>query len=290
VVLVYNLTEPSGVFVWLGAKLIGAKAVVALCDINIPGRTVDDTLARRIDFRVQQWIVPWFDGLLVVNRKIVEDFAPKTPFTWVVGGGTEAFLETPVVNDVRFEEQDSRFVIAFAGMLTEVNGIPELLDAFSSLEDGKTAYRLRIAGKGTLEPLVREAVAHDPRIDFLGYVPFEKIVELYSMADVLINMRITQRIKTDYFFPSKLLEYMSTGIPTITTAVGHAEQFADCVFMVHEETAQALADKMRYIASLDREQRKLMGEKARAYIQENLTWEIQGQRVVEFIKTKIIDE
>jgi len=39
VVFTYNLTVPPGLFTIVGAKLIGAKSVVALCDIDVPGQT-----------------------------------------------------------------------------------------------------------------------------------------------------------------------------------------------------------------------------------------------------------
>jgi glycosyltransferase involved in cell wall biosynthesis len=288
VVLVYNLTEPPGLFVWLGAKLIGAKAVVSVNDINIPGQTITNTLARRVDFQLQKLLVPRFDGLLVVNRKIVEDFAPKSPFLWNPGGGTEDFLRSSPISGRGSEKEGQPFVIAFAGMLTEVNGIPELLDAFSLLEDDGREYRLRIAGKGDLELLVKEAALADPRIDFLGYVTFEEVINLYATADLLVNMRITRRIKTDYFFPSKLLEYMSTGIPTVTTSVGHIEEFADSVFLLQEETAEGLADKIRCVAAQDIDQRYQMGQRAKNYMLEKGTWEAKGHRIADFIRSQVL--
>jgi len=91
-------------------------------------------------------------------------------------------------------------------------------------------------------------------------------------------------MKTEYFFPGKLIEYLSSGVPTITTCTGHVEEeYAEIAFLLKEETPQALARMLEQVASMPAEVRVQKGKAAREYFIANYTWEAQGRRVAEFI-------
>lgn len=286
VVLTFNLTEPSGLFTLVGSRLIGAKAIAAVTDINVPGQTVSATLARRLDFWLQRRLIPRFDGLIVVTKRIIEDFAPDKPFVRIEGGVNGAVLQRFDAHPGKFTG-GSPFTIVAAGSLDEANGFIELLEAFSLLPGDN--YCLRIAGAGPLEGMIRRAAEEDVRIQYCGYLPLDEVLALYQTADVLVNMRVTQRIKTDYFFPSKLIEYLASGIPVITTCTGHVEEeYAEIAFLLKDETPEALARIIEHVASMDPRLRAQKGQAAREYIRTRNTWEAQGHRVVEFIRSEVL--
>jgi hypothetical protein len=70
VVYTYNLSMPPGLFTLVGARLARAKAVAWICDINMPGGFVPDTLPFRVDYWIQRKLIPHFDGHLVVTDGI----------------------------------------------------------------------------------------------------------------------------------------------------------------------------------------------------------------------------
>jgi glycosyltransferase involved in cell wall biosynthesis len=282
IVYTFNLSEPPGIFAFIGARLIGAKAIASVNDINIPGETVPSTFSRRLDFYLQKKLLPHFDGLVVVNKCIVEHFAPSTPFVRIEGGVNEAFFQHALSCHRRSNERRTQFIIVSAGTLYDINGISEILEAFSLLPS--TDYRLRIAGSGPLSEKVKQAAKADPRIEYCGYLSLEEIIELYTSADVLINMRPTKRIKTDYFFPSKILEYLASGTPVITTCTGHIEEdYSDFVFLLKDESPQGLAQLMQVVAAMELNLRIQKGKAAQTYIRTHNTWEMQGCRVFKFI-------
>src|SRR5579864_1340890 len=86
VVLTYNLTVPPGLFTLIAARLIRAKVVAVLCDINVPGETVPSNLATQIDFRLHKFLIPKFDGHVVAADRMMQDFAPKRHFLRLEGG------------------------------------------------------------------------------------------------------------------------------------------------------------------------------------------------------------
>lgn len=287
IVYTFNVSVPSGFFTLVGARLTRSKAVAMIYDISVPGETVPFKFSWRLDFWLHKRLLPCFDGLVVIADSIIDDFAPGIPFIRVEGGIRDELLcRSP--NFIRTQISDeSSFVIVSAGGLKEANGVLELLEAFALIRGNK--YRLKIAGIGPLEQKVREAAKRDPRIEYCGYLPFDKVLALYDTADVLINMRPTKTLNTKYFFPSKLMEYLASGVPVITTCTGHVEEeFGDFVFLLKDETPQGLANLIEYVASLDPQFRVDKGMMARNYICTHKTWDAQGHRVVNFIFKRVL--
>ncbi len=287
VVITYNLTEPPGLFTLVGARLIRARAVAFVCDVNVPGETVPATLARRLDFWLQKRLIPRFDGLAVVNQRIIDDLAPHRPFVRLEGGVKAEVLRHYSDRPSPPQRTDGPFTIVSVGSLNETNGFLELLEAFSFLPgDG---YRLRIAGTGPLEGRIAQAARADRRIEYCGYLAFEQILELYDTADVLVNMRLTQRLNTGYLFPSKTLEYLASGVPVITTCTGQiTDEYAAMAFPLQDESPQGLARMIEHVASLDPEVRRQIGKVAQKYVQQRNTWERQGRRVADFVRSQVL--
>jgi len=282
VVYTFNLSVPPGLFTLLAARLIGAKAMVSLNDINEPGQTVPPTLVNRVDFWLHKWLVPRFDGHVVVSDLIMDDFAPGRPYIRIEGGIRSEILDRTSDTFKPKKEKNAPFVIVSAGSLDEANGVLILLEAFTLLAGEQ--YRLHIAGRGPLEKYVEEAAKKDHRIEYVGFVSFEEVLRLYNSADVLINMRLTKALNTGYFFPSKVMECLASGVPLITTCTGHAEEeFGDFCYLLKDETPQGLANIIRCVASLDPHERAEIAHKARVYVAVNKTWDAQSRKIVKFI-------
>jgi glycosyltransferase involved in cell wall biosynthesis len=274
VICAYNLTIPSGWFAWLAARLTGSKFIACLNDINVPGQTVPATVYTRLDFWLQRALIPRLDGHIAVADRIMRDFAPGKPYLRMEGGITAEVLDR--VPSHQRKESD-HFTIVSVGLLNEANGIHLLLEAFARLSGDR--FRLRIAGEGPLAQAVRDAAARDPRIEYCGFLSFPQVLALYCTADALINMRLTQKINTLYFFPSKMMEYLASGVPVITTAPAHvAEEFQDLAYLLKEETSDALLRCIHQLAAMDPAERRARGARARQYMAANKTWDAQGRK------------
>lgn len=282
VVYQYNLTVPPGLFTLLATRLIGASAVVSLNDINIPGQTIPHSVLNRLDFWLQRKLIPRFDGHIVVTDAIMRDFVPGRAYLRVEGGVAPVLFET-VAPSPSARTGCAPFTVAFAGSLDPVNGIDILLEAFSQLQgDG---YRLVIAGWGPEEGAVRAAAATDHRICFLGVLPFAELLRVYMAADVLVSMRPTKTMQTEYFFPGKMMEYLASGTPLIATCTGHTEEeFGDICYLLKDESAQGLERMLSFVADIPPNVRMEKGLQARAYMKNNKTWDGQARRIVQFIR------
>lgn len=281
VIFTFNISVPPGIFALLGARLTGSKTVAMIYDISVPGETVPDTLFARLDYWLHKKTMPLFDGLVVITEAIARDFAPKIPYLRVEGGiSADLIMQYQALTADKHDKED--FVIVFAGRLDEANGIREILEAFSMVK--KKKFCLHIAGAGPLEDIVKESASTDSRVNFHGFISFDEILQLYATADVLVNMRLTQRVNTRYFFPSKTMEYLASGVPVITTCPGNmAEEYGDFAFLLYEETPEALAEMLVYVAAMPDEQRKKRALTAQRYMAEHKTWDVQAQKILRFI-------
>jgi glycosyltransferase involved in cell wall biosynthesis len=248
----------------------------------VPGQTVPPRFIWRLNYWMQKRLIPLFDGHVVAAEAIAQDFLANRPYVRVEGGISEQSVScTSDVID-RGIILGRPFRIGFAGRIDEMNGIPSLLEAFSLVEGDK--YRLRIAGGGPLERQVREAAATDSRIEYLGFISFSEVLELYKNSDILVNMRITKKLDTRYFFPGKMMEYLASGTPVITTCTGHTEEeFGDFVYLLRDETPRGLATLIEKVAGAEPEVRKQLGRTAREFMSRHKTWDAQTRKVAGYI-------
>lgn len=281
-IITYNISVPPGIFLLAAARCIGARVVAMIYDINVPGETVPRTLPFIIDFWQHKKTLRYYDGLVVITKDIARDFAPGVPSICVEGGiGADLVSQYCVLERTTTRDSD-HFVLVAAGGLKEANGIREILSAFRLLKGD--VYRLHIAGSGPLEYLVKDAVQKDPRISFHGFLKFDDVLKLYAAADVLVNMRLTQRVNTRYFFPSKTMEYLASGIPVITTCPGGmVEEFGNIAYLLHEETPAGLADMIKHVATVPTGERVARGKAAQEYMLKFKTWDVQAKRIAQFL-------
>jgi glycosyltransferase involved in cell wall biosynthesis len=289
IVYTYNLTVPPGLFTLIGARMIGAKAAVSLYDINVPGQTVPDTLLNRFDFWLHKRLIRRFDCRIAISDAIMRDFAPGKSYLRVEGGVSEAVFAQTEASSHAETTKDKPFVIMFAGSLDSVNGIDLILSAFAKLEGDQ--YRLVIAGAGPQEADVRAAAEKDYRIKYLGFLSFSELMRLYASSDALMSIRPTKTLRTGYFFPSKMMEYLASGTPVIATCTGHTEEeFGQFCYLLRDETPEGLAKLISAISAIPIQERRELGACARTFMQENKTWNSQGKKIANYIRQVVAEE
>lgn len=282
IVYTFNLTVPPALFTLLAARCIGAKAVASVNDINEPGATVPRTWPRRLDYALHKVLLPRFDALVPVSRAIIEDFAPKVRHVRVEGGITPEMAANPGHNTL--SRKPDSFCVVFAGGMEAANGVEIMLQAIARLKERH--YRFVFAGGGPLANAVRNAATGDVRIEYAGFLKLSDLLSIYRQADVLINMRLTKAIRTRYFFPSKLMEFLASGTPVISTCPGHVEEeFGKFLFPLKNETPEGLAAAIRHAETAGSEARREMGKRARAFMLAHKTWQAQTARISAMLRS-----
>jgi glycosyltransferase involved in cell wall biosynthesis len=135
-----------------------------------------------------------------------------------------------------------------------------------------------------MEPVVRERSLRDPRIVYWGFLPNKDVMEKERQATVLVNPRPSDRDFTRYSCPIKLLEFMLSARPTITTALpGIPEEYMDFLYVLQEETPEKLANLIRSVCSKPREELSEFGRRSSDFVRREKSYRRQGQRINDFL-------
>ena len=288
IVLVYNVFAPFSLAVLGATALVGGRPVAVVADLPhdvYDFKGVVHGLLQRIDFFIQTHVINRFVAIIHLTRQIAQDFAPGRPALLVEGGvEIDDEMERINVQDVKYTSASpiGDKIILYSGALNDINGVELLLSAFRLLTD--TRYRLHIFGRGPMESLVHKAVTQDKRIFYGGVLPNPEIRHKQARATVLVNPRPSYREITKYTFPSKLIEYLISGRPTITTVLpGIPKEYYPYLYFVYNETPEGLAQVIQKVCSKDSNELNKFGQRAREFVLKNKNWEFQGKRIYDFI-------
>jgi glycosyltransferase involved in cell wall biosynthesis len=107
----------------------------------------------------------------------------------------------------------------FAGRLTREKGIETLLAAWRELA---CDLPLKILGDGPLADLVAKAAARESNVEWLGWRPFEEVLDLIGRAKFLI-------LPSTWYegFNRVLLEALARGTPVIGSNLGSIQEIVD---------------------------------------------------------------
>ncbi len=219
------------------------------------------------------------DGFVILSEYMKDALSiNQRPYVVV-----EGIYNAVTVTEESTSEKSENFVILYSGTLAKRYGILNLLRAFSQLSADH--FCLWICGDGDGKEMVLEARKTDPRIHYLGQLPNKKILKLQKEADLLINPRTSDAKFTKYSFPSKTIEYLASGTPTIIHALeGIPEEYYEYVCIANEQNENGLATKIIEIAHLTPEERKIMGNKAKKFILEKKNAKFQVAKIIDMMK------
>lgn len=214
-------------------KKYGYKIVTISSEVSIHRRRNKYNPLTWLKIKVTYYLENNFDGYVLLSKYMGELVNQKNkPYTVVEGFGE-------VLKRTEIETKERKKAILYAGGLSEDNGIQILVDGFRKFDNPD--WELWICGGGKLEDYVKRQEEADSRIKFYGLVPNEQVMKMEFEVSYLINPRFSGEEYTKYSFPSKTLEYMSTGTPTIITRLkGIPDEYFEYAIVLEEETAEGI--------------------------------------------------
>lgn len=172
--------------------------------------------------------------------------------------------------------------ILYTGGLSNSYGLKELVDAFRLTKN--LDYRLIICGAGQAESYIKEAASKDTRIIYKGQLPHSEIIKLQNQATVLVNPRKNNFEFTKYSFPSKILEYLSSGTPVIAYKLdGIPDEYDSYIIYVKNDTNEELAKTIDKICSLSFEEQVRLGSAAKEFVLNCKNGRVQTKKILDAI-------
>jgi len=185
----------------------------------------------RIEARKKIKLAQIADSYVLLTETMTE-VLPKRPYTVI-----EGFLPQQ-----KFDYSNKREAktVLYTGSLNAAYGIDKLLDAFAQIADPD--FRLWICGAGGIQSTVEEYAKKDNRITYFGFLPKDKVAELQTRCDILINPRSPHGEYTKYSFPSKTMEYLLSGSKVLMYRLpGVPEEYYDYIYTIDGSTSEDIA-------------------------------------------------
>jgi glycosyltransferase involved in cell wall biosynthesis len=174
--------------------------------------------------------------------------------------------------------------ILYTGNLGIRYGIIDLLNAFSKIRDPN--YRLWFCGSGNGLDDILQYQKNDNRIKYLGVLPRKKILELQKKATILINPRHSMEEYTKYSFPSKTMEYMASGTPTVMCRLACLPpEYEEHLYFFDDESVEGMKNKIIEICERDPKELYDFGKKAFDFIHRNKIPKMQCKKIYDFLKS-----
>ncbi len=135
-------------------------------------------------------------------------------------------------------------VVVFASPLAENKGIDRVLEAMRLVRRQVPEARLKVAGRGPLEHLVRaEADRVGPAVELMGSLDASGVAELMRSAAVFTTAprptwKWTEQLGLAY------LEALASGLPVVTTRCGTNDEAVHPPNDLVEDSAEALAERL----------------------------------------------
>lgn len=209
------------------------------------------------------------DCFVLLTKQMAEYLKVDKPFCVMEG------ISSPESKGTAYRLQNKKTIL-YTGTLHKKFGIMNLVEAFQQIKD--MDYELVICGVGDSEDAIKEAAQKDKRIRFLGKLPREQVLAWQSKATVLVNPRQNNEEFTKYSFPSKTMEYLSSGVPLVAYKLdGIPDEYDPYIFYVNENSISCLANTVRRVCEMPESERAAAGKAGREFVlnQKNSTEQVK---------------
>lgn len=142
---------------------------------------------------------------------------------------------------------DDDFVLIFCGRLIQVKGVKELIESVISI--GNEKIKLLIVGSSNFsgakttsyqKSILKLANKAKDRVFFTGYVNHSDLYKYHGIADAAVLPFLWEEA-----FSLSLLEFMTSGLPTIATISGGMPEVSDSTATIFIEKGDGIQDRIK---------------------------------------------
>jgi glycosyltransferase involved in cell wall biosynthesis len=289
--------ERYTLFSYAGIRLARALGVPHILEVNAPlayeqekmrGLEMKE-LARRVECRIMQDT----DAVIVVSRRLQEfvvSYGVPESHIHILPNAVDPqrFAAADDGTAVRTQLQlDGKRVIGFVGSLKPWHGTETLCKAFHALHAAAPHTHLLIIGDGPERETLEEYITSNNieyAATFTGNVLYDSIPNYIAAMDITVAPYNPS--ENFYYSPIKIFEYMMMGKPIVAGRIGQVEEvIADGETGLLFEPGN-IAQLTAALAQLTTDVQLChgLGTRARAWVQQERTWNNNAQRVIDIAR------
>lgn len=229
---------------------------------------------KNIDQKIINFCLKRVDSYTLLSEPMMERLPRKDSWTLMEGIFKPTELER--VPKEKFK------TIMYTGGVQRRRGAELLVEAFKLIDNPN--YRLWIRGNGDMEDEIQELSRIDSRITYFAPMDRIDLLELEKRATVMVNPTPPSLEFTRFFFPSKTMEYLASGTPTIMFRLGcMPEEYDNYVYYVDNETVESLRNTIVDVCEKNPDELSVFGENAKSFILNEKTPYIQCGKILKLM-------
>lgn len=248
---------------------------------------------RRLAERVSHWHYRQPDKIIVLSEQMRSKIRGITGISddriTVVPQACESLYEEEILDTDLAEHLGAGFKAVFTGNISPAQSFNTIIDAAERLKSEGLAITWVIVGDGMSRRQVELEVARRGLEDvfrFEGHHPVTDIPKYTTLADVLVGCLVRSEL-LEATIPAKVMSYIASGRPLALAMDGEVrslvEDAAQCGLVGPAGDSTALAENVKAIYRMTREERKELGARGKTYHFANLERSIVLGRLREFV-------
>lgn len=287
----YSWLFTTRLFSYFLAKICRAKLVYESSEhpLQYENRSY---LYNRIKVDVQLFIGLYLaDGVLCISNYLVEFYKNR-------GINQKKLCLVPsTVDTTRFIHNEPaplpfQYVVYCGGLSILKDGVNVLIRSFAEISPRYPNLSLVLIGKGDSindEEVLKQLCVKlhvDKSVIFLGQIHRDNIPKYLKYAKILALAR-PNSIIADAGFPSKLTEYLATGIPVVVTEVGEITKYLvdnETAFLSKPDDIMAFANKLDEVL-INYQHALKVGQRGKELTNTVFNYRFQAKQVIEFINS-----
>lgn len=231
------------------------------------------------------------NGFICISQYLIDLYKKKS-------GKKKKFILIPsTVDNERFHISSValfpyQYILYCGGITERKDGVHILIKSFNQISEKYPEIKLVLIGKAdwieeekSIKRLVK-SLNIDKRVIFLGQLSRTEIPTYLINAKILTLARPKSMI-ADAGFPSKLTEYLATGVPIVITKVGEIPLYLKDninAFISESDSVDAFASKLDFVLN-NYEFAKQIASKGKELTNTIFNYNYQAKRIIQFIET-----
>lgn len=234
-------------------------------------------LKSKIDNYILKKDLKKIDCAILLNPNAKDYIFQNANFIVIEGG----FLDSDIHQVNKYTHKDKIFT--YSGTLDAYSGVKQMTEAFILFSKEYKDVYLDIYGFGELADLLKKTSDIYKNIIYHGVVSKKTIIQKQNESYCLVNPKSINHPVSKVTFPSKLHEYMASGVPILSTKLsGIDDEYLSCFWLIEGDNIRDHLNGFREFHESYKYLRIHKRENTLSVIHSK-SWSIQADKIIKFI-------